>query len=284
MPYDVCTYTSDEQTDEPELTSSHPHCPMMAFSSRKERNIRLNKALKQLCSDQQAYSDFKRLAQKYVAGQTDARTVRDAFFRLFGEERELFIEMASLLPNSALSNELMATMTTDTRDTTVSIRTPRAVPSSTRPPAATPSPSNPAPPAAEELPIPAWILNDGIPPNSATARPATKGRRSHAAAHDDGHVDNAAHANTDSTNSNTSSKGPNVVVWLRQDLRLHDNPALHHAALLAKKQGGVVVFVFIASVEEDGEPLKSNTGMLCVECIYVGLCVECMYVATYQQP
>ena len=39
----------------------------------------------------------------------------------------------------------------------------------------------------------------------------------------------------------------NVVVWFRQDLRLHDNPALHEAV----KQGNVLpVFIFDGSVKD----------------------------------
>ena len=53
---------------------------------------------------------------------------------------------------------------------------------------------------------------------------------------------------------------PNVVVWLRQDLRLHDNPALHRAAALASKRGGVVTITYIHSPEEDGDALEANHG------------------------
>lgn len=39
------------------------------------------------------------------------------------------------------------------------------------------------------------------------------------------------------------------IVWLRRDLRLHDNPALHAAAA----RGGTVIPIFILSEEEQGE-------------------------------
>lgn len=47
-----------------------------------------------------------------------------------------------------------------------------------------------------------------------------------------------------------------VVVWLRQDLRLHDHPALSAAAAAAKRAGGSLTLVYVHSPEEDGdEPL-----------------------------
>lgn len=43
-----------------------------------------------------------------------------------------------------------------------------------------------------------------------------------------------------------------VLVWLRQDLRLHDNPALHAAAQDAAGAGGSVVVAYVHSPQEDG--------------------------------
>jgi hypothetical protein len=39
----------------------------------------------------------------------------------------------------------------------------------------------------------------------------------------------------------------NVLVWLRQDLRLHDNPALVEAIKLANQLGGTVTFLYVHS-------------------------------------
>jgi hypothetical protein len=50
----------------------------------------------------------------------------------------------------------------------------------------------------------------------------------------------------------------NVLVWLRNDLRLHDNPALHEAARMANLLGGAVTLLFTHSPEEDGEPLDTG--------------------------
>ncbi|CAG9465499.1 unnamed protein product [Pedinophyceae sp. YPF-701] len=47
--------------------------------------------------------------------------------------------------------------------------------------------------------------------------------------------------------------GTSVVVWLRQDLRLHDNPALHHAARRAKAHNSKVVLLYVDSPSEDGD-------------------------------
>eukprot|EP01023_Acetabularia_acetabulum_P043224 TRINITY_DN43142_c0_g1_i1.p1 TRINITY_DN43142_c0_g1~~TRINITY_DN43142_c0_g1_i1.p1 ORF type:complete len:458 (+),score=48.92 TRINITY_DN43142_c0_g1_i1:79-1452(+) len=68
-------------------------------------------------------------------------------------------------------------------------------------------------------------------------------------------------------------KGGNVIVWLRQDLRLHDNPAIAAAASTAKKGGGIVYFVYIHSPYEDGESFKTGTfwqpgGASCVWMLY----------------
>lgn len=52
---------------------------------------------------------------------------------------------------------------------------------------------------------------------------------------------------------------PNAMLWLRQDLRVHDNPALTEAAKWAARQGGCVTFVYVHSPQEDGsEPGSSG--------------------------
>ncbi len=50
------------------------------------------------------------------------------------------------------------------------------------------------------------------------------------------------------TTSQRRTASPPVIVWLRQDLRLQDNPALRAAC----KRGGPVVPVFIWAPEEEG--------------------------------
>lgn len=47
----------------------------------------------------------------------------------------------------------------------------------------------------------------------------------------------------------------NIIVWLRQDLRLHDNPALHHAATHAT---GNIFIVYIHSEEEEEEVVEGS--------------------------
>jgi hypothetical protein len=55
-----------------------------------------------------------------------------------------------------------------------------------------------------------------------------------------------------------ASLGPNVLIWLRQDLRLHDNPTIVAGARLAASQGGTLRFVYIHSPAEDGDDLHSG--------------------------
>jgi hypothetical protein len=50
---------------------------------------------------------------------------------------------------------------------------------------------------------------------------------------------------------------PNAIMWLRQDLRVHDNAALTEAAKWAARQGGCVTFVYVHAPEEDGAELGS---------------------------
>jgi hypothetical protein len=47
-------------------------------------------------------------------------------------------------------------------------------------------------------------------------------------------------------------------MWLRQDLRVHDNPALTEAARWTARQGGCVTFVYVHSPEEDGSEVGSS--------------------------
>lgn len=51
-----------------------------------------------------------------------------------------------------------------------------------------------------------------------------------------------------------------VLYWLRQDFRLHDNPALCAAAAAAKRAGGRLTLVYVCSLEEDGD--APETGAL----------------------
>lgn len=52
-----------------------------------------------------------------------------------------------------------------------------------------------------------------------------------------------------------------VLVWLRQDLRVHDNPTLCAAAADAKAVGGAVTIVFVHSPQEDGDaPATGGAG------------------------
>ena len=51
---------------------------------------------------------------------------------------------------------------------------------------------------------------------------------------------------------------PNVLLWLRHDLRLHDNPALVAAAREARAAGGTLTFVYVHSPEEDGDDFRTG--------------------------
>ena len=55
-----------------------------------------------------------------------------------------------------------------------------------------------------------------------------------------------------------ASAGTGILYWLRQDFRLHDNPALCAAAAAAKRAGGKLTFVYVCSLEEDGDDLETG--------------------------
>lgn len=59
-------------------------------------------------------------------------------------------------------------------------------------------------------------------------------------------------------NGRMASGGTGVLYWLRQDFRLHDNPALCAAAAAAKRAGGKLTFVYVCSLEEDGDDLETG--------------------------
>lgn len=50
----------------------------------------------------------------------------------------------------------------------------------------------------------------------------------------------------------------NVLLWLRQDLRLHDNAALVGAAQQASKTGGKLTLVYVHSPDEDGDDVTTG--------------------------
>lgn len=60
----------------------------------------------------------------------------------------------------------------------------------------------------------------------------------------------------------TQPSGPaavNAIMWFRQDLRIHDNPALVEAAKWAQRRGGSVVCVYIHSPDEDGDTVGAGS-------------------------
>jgi deoxyribodipyrimidine photolyase len=57
-------------------------------------------------------------------------------------------------------------------------------------------------------------------------------------------------------------------MWFRQDLRIHDNPALVEAAKWAQRRGGSVVSVYVHSPSEDGDAV--GTGSRWAGCFYWG--------------
>jgi hypothetical protein len=60
----------------------------------------------------------------------------------------------------------------------------------------------------------------------------------------------------------------NAIMWFRQDLRIHDNPALVEAANWAQRRGGSVVCVYVHSPSEDGDAV--GTGSRWAGCFYGG--------------
>ena len=52
--------------------------------------------------------------------------------------------------------------------------------------------------------------------------------------------------------------GGNQLLWLRQDLRLHDHPALCAAASAASSSNSTLQFVYIFSPDEDGDDLQEG--------------------------
>lgn len=59
-----------------------------------------------------------------------------------------------------------------------------------------------------------------------------------------------------------ASKGQGTLLWLRMDLRLHDQPALDAAAKRASTLGGPLAFCFLQSMEEDGDTLHEGAASL----------------------
>ena len=55
-----------------------------------------------------------------------------------------------------------------------------------------------------------------------------------------------------------ATAGSNVLVWLRQDLRLHDQPAVCAAAEAAQRSSSQLHFIFVFSADEDGEGMHEG--------------------------
>lgn len=66
------------------------------------------------------------------------------------------------------------------------------------------------------------------------------------------------------------TSAPNVLLWLRQDLRLHDNAALVAAAQQAKASGGNLTLVYVHSPEGDGDDVRTGDPLdraLVLDCV-----------------
>ena len=57
----------------------------------------------------------------------------------------------------------------------------------------------------------------------------------------------------------SSPAAVNAIMWFRQDLRIHDNPALVEAAKWAQRRGGSVVCVYVHSPTEDGDAVGEGS-------------------------
>lgn len=53
--------------------------------------------------------------------------------------------------------------------------------------------------------------------------------------------------------SESAVAGNGILYWIRQDYRLHDNPALFAAAAAAKRSGGKLTIMYVCSPDEDGD-------------------------------
>ena len=53
-------------------------------------------------------------------------------------------------------------------------------------------------------------------------------------------------------------RGQGVLLWLKMDLRIHDQPALNAAAKRAEKLGSSLSFCFINSPDQDGDELDQG--------------------------
>lgn len=65
-----------------------------------------------------------------------------------------------------------------------------------------------------------------------------------------------------SSDSQPHSTTLNVLLWLRQDLRLHDNAALVAAARQAQADGGKLTLVYVHSPDEDGDDVTTGAVQL----------------------
>ncbi|KAI8468759.1 MAG: hypothetical protein J3K34DRAFT_459699 [Monoraphidium minutum] len=104
------------------------------------------------------------------------------------------------------------------------------------------------------------VTLDAVHFNSVSARPARRlpGKKARS---------------PDSRGAAAPDAAPNALVWLRQDLRIHDNPALCEAARPARvksvpaagrhhntPQGGTITLVYVHSPEEDGDDAAAGGG------------------------
>lgn len=198
------------------------------MTSLDARNKALARSLKAKARDESAYAVFRGRASAFRSGLVTAAELRGDFEQCFGagdESLALFTEMAELLPEDGQRAALLGVAGT----------APEAAGAASRGGSTAPGSSSST-----------WPTRAGGRPPGETGRRAL-GRL-------------AAASSSLPPAAGPLTPGSGVIYWVRQDLRLHDNPALLEASRAASRAGGQVTIAFVHSPEEDGTDCYSDPG------------------------
>ena len=210
------------------------------------------------------------------------QVLHDAFFATLGsgaEAVDLFLEMADLLPTAELRFELLGVLHAPEEGggDAPGVSAARDPGSLQQQHQQQEGEEDGAAPAVSQLPATSTSAPqrqrqqrtlaqvwDITPPNSEGAYPAKRAAASGArGARKRDRQQAAAVAAAAAQAAGKGGEPPphtsGVLVWLRQDLRLHDHPALVAAAADARAAGGHVTLVYVHSPAEEGGPCSDPT-------------------------
>lgn len=243
------------------------------FPSWKERNVRLNKDLKLLLKgDRAAISQLKESAAALRRGEASASAFLSEFRELCGNSSEadsILEAVKQLLPTADLQATLELATTSSKPPVLLEVAAqPREASGSKRPPSEAALTASSATSAADDRQQQVIAGPAATPTREGNSRGGgvAAGAADREPCFGDNNGDSSplreqrpAKRQRERRSAAAVGGSGGAVVWLRQDLRIHDNPTLVAAAMHARRHKALLTFLYVHSPSEDGDKAPSGS-------------------------